>query len=248
MFRPLPYILGVAALFVVACSSTQERKAGRTVEQVYTEAMENYEGDHWEDALAQFDVIKLQFPTSQYADDAQYHIAEINRRRGEFVLAAFNFSLVRRSFPTSEWAKESTFKIAQCYEEMILPVDRDQEYTIKAIQSYTDFQSVYPTDSLAMVSAQKVRELRGRLAERYIVIAEHYLATHSKKAALVYYDLVIGEYPDTEHYEAAVVGKVRVNYELARIEDCRAAIALYRSTVPEPRMKDVVDEFERTLP
>jgi outer membrane protein assembly factor BamD len=230
------------------CASSDEVKKSRTVDDTYAAAMEAFEDEDWLEAQTQFDIIKLQFPASQYADDAQYYLAEINFKRGEFVLAAFNYSVIRRSFPTSEHARMSAFKVGSCYEELALPPDRDQEYTKKAVAAYTDFKSIYPMDSLAPVATEKIRELRSRLAERYIMIAEHYERTNSRKSSLVYYDAVIAEFPDTKYYEQALVQKLRILYGTAMIDEARNVIALYRRTVKDPQLKADVDDMERSLP
>ena len=241
----LPLLLGI---LIVGCADTETVQKKRTVDDIWLDAFEAYEDDDWGDASAKFDIIKLQYPTSQWADDAQYYLAEISYRRGEFILAAFNYNVVRRSFPTSEWAKISTFNVAVCYEELALPSDRDQEYTRKAIEAYTDFQTIYPTDSLAMVSVEKIRELRGRLAERYMIIAEHYRDNGSRRSAKVYYDLVITEYPDSEYFEEAFVEKIRILFETAQIAECKTAISEYKRTVLNPTRAEEVAEMERTLP
>lgn len=210
--------------------------------------MTAFVNDDLTEALSHFDVIKLQYPASKYADDAQYHIAEINFRRGEYVMAAYNFSVVRRSFPSSEWAKPSAFKVGTCYEELMLPPDRDQEYAKKAIQSYTEFQQLYPTDSLALLAVQRIHELRNHLAQRFIIIAEHYVKTNSKKAALIYYQGMIDEFPDSDLLEEALVGKITVQSLLGMNDECRTAIEQYRRLIKEPKRLAEVQEIERTLP
>lgn len=239
-------LLAVASLS--GCSSGETVTHKKTVEEIFTAAMQAYEDNDWTEALAQFDVIKLQYPASQYADDAQYRIAEISYRRGEYVMAAYNYSVVRRSFPTSEWAKPSSFKVGECYEELTLPPDRDQDYTRKAIQAYTEFQQLYPTDSLSLKAVEKIHTLRNALAERFLLVAEHYVKTNSRKAALLYYEGLINEYPDSDYYEDALVGKIRMEYMMTQITECRASIALYKRSVTSPKRSEEVLEMERTLP
>ncbi len=235
-------------LVLSSCSSSDAVPQRRTVEEIYTEAMAAYESNDWTEATAKFDVIKLQYPASQFADDAQYYIAEINFRRGEFVMAAYNYSVVRRSFPTSEWAKTSAFKVASCYEELMLPPDRDQEYTRKAIQAYTEFQQLYPTDSLSFQALERIRILRNRLAERYILVAEHYKKTNSRRAAITYYDGLISEYPDSDFLEEAIVEKLKLQFANTEIAECRSTIAQYRRSVKDRKRESEVDEIERNLP
>ena len=252
MPRPLISLALILATVLLSfgCAGTDQQQKRRTVDEIFAEGYEAYDDGDWNEALAKFDIIKLQYPTSKFAADAQFYIAEINYRRGEFVLAAFNYSVVRRSFPTSQRAKEATYQIAVCYEEMALPADRDQEYTKKAINAYTEFQNIYPQDSLALTALEKIRTLRDELAERYMIVAEHYEKTESRKAAIVYYDLVLDEYPDAKYYEEALVSKLRLQFAMARIEEARETIARYRRTVTDPTQSLLqdVDEMERNLP
>lgn len=245
----MPLSILIAALFIVyGCSSSDDIRKARTVDEIFDAAMEAYRDEDWLEAQTQFDIIKLQFPASQYADDAQYYLAEINFKRGEFILAAFNYSVIRRSFPGSEHARQAAFKVGACYEELALPADRDQEYTRKAVAAYTDFQAFYPLDSLAPQAVEKIHELRGRLAERYIIVAEHYERTNSRKSALIYYDAIISEYPDTKYYEQALVRKLRILYGTSMTDEARGVITLYRRTVKNSQFKAEVDEIERNLP
>lgn len=238
----------IVGLTLASCSSADTAARKRTVEEIFTEGMDAYNDSDFTEAASKFDVIKLQFPASQYADDAQYRIAEINYKRGEFVMAAYNYSVVRRSFPASEWAKPAAFKVGECYEKLMLPPDRDQDYTRKAIQAYTEFQQLYPTDSLALQAVTKIHELRNNLAERYLLIAEHYVKTNSKRAAIVYFDSLIDEFPDSDWYEDALVGKISMQYMLTMISECRATIAQYKKTVKDPKRLNEVTEMERNLP
>lgn len=248
MLNTITKILGLGAVFIlVSCSGTEESTRKRSVDEIYTEAMAAFNNEEWADALSQFDIIKLQYPASQYADDAQFRIAEINFHRGEYVMASYNYSVVRRSFPSSEWAKTSAYKVGLCYAELMLPPDRDQEYTMKAIQAFTEFQQLYPTDSLALVSVQRIHDLRNHLAERYLLVAEHYVKTESRRAALVYYDALINEYPDSDWLEDAFIGKLTIQSALGLTTDCKTTLAQYRKAIKQPKRENEVIEIERNL-
>lgn len=235
-------------MFVVgSCSSSDASSAKKSVDDIYAAGKKSFDDGNYLDAQAQFDVIKLQYPASQYADDAQYFTAEINFERGEFIMAAFNYNQVRRSYPSSEYVRESMFKAAQCYEKIALPADRDQENTRKAIQAYTDFQALFVRDSLSLEASKHIRELRDRLAERFWLIADHYLLTISRKAAMIQLDAIIDEYPDTKWLEPALVKKIELLVELQRIDEARTSIATYRRLIKQPQQQSVVDAIERGL-
>lgn len=244
--RPFLMVLMTAAV-LASCSSTDAARKSKTVDETYSEAMAAYKDDNWLEAQAKFDVIKLQYPASQYADDAQYYLAEINFQRSEYIMAAFNYNQLRRSYPSSEYVRESMYKAAVCYDKISLPADRDQENTRKAIMAYTDFQSMYMRDSLGLEATKRIRDLRDRLAERFWQAAEHYVRTYARRAALVQYDAIIDEYPDSKWLEPALVQKIDILIQLSRADEARTAIAAYRRMVKQPEQKSVVDALEKGI-
>lgn len=244
---PAVFIIGAVAL-LAGCASQQTTQQHRTVDEIYREAYTLFTNGDYVEALAEFDIIRLQYPASSHADDAQYYIGEINYERGDYVMAAYNYNVVRRSFPSSNHAKPSAFKVGLCYEELSLPADRDQEYTRKAIQAFNEFQQLYPTDSLSFSALEHIRSLRDKLAERYMLIAEHYVKTESRRAAITYYSAVTEEYPDSKYYEQALVLTIQLQSDLAKTDKCRASIAQYRNTVQNPTMEHIVNEIEKELP
>jgi outer membrane protein assembly factor BamD len=244
--RPFLFFL-LSAAVLASCSSTDAARKSKTVDEIYEEAMAAYKDDNWLEAQAKFDVIKLQYPASQYADDAQYYLAEINFQRSEYIMAAFNYNQLRRSYPSSEYVRESMYKAAVCYDRISLPADRDQENTRKAIMAYTDFQSMYMRDSLGLEATKRIRDLRDRLAERFWQAAEHYIRTYARRAALVQYDAIIDEYPDSKWLEPALVQKIDILLQLTRTDEARTAIAAYRRMVKQPEQKSVVDALEKGI-
>jgi len=223
--------LGFSLLLVFSCSTTKEREQ-QTAETVFNKALEQYKKEDWLEASQLFEVIKLQYPASQYSDDAQYYLAEINYKKEEFILAAFNYSMLRKVYPSSEYFKTSLYKNAMCYYELSPAFDRDQEYTVKAIDAFQDFQRLYPEDSLFAKSSKYIDELREKLGHRAFNTAEIYLKLLSLKSALVYLDVVIDEYPDTKYFEPAYYLKITTLVTMKKFDDANSIIDLYKKKFP----------------
>jgi outer membrane protein assembly factor BamD len=118
-------------------------------------------------------------------DDAQYYLAEVNFRRREYILAAYNYNYVRRAYPQSEYAKECMRKSALCYVELSPPFDRDQKYTREAIVALMEYREFYPSDSTFADST--IATLNHKLAERDFRAAEQYRVLYAPRSALVFY-------------------------------------------------------------
>jgi len=231
-------------VLVISCSSTDSSRP-RTAEEMYEKAMKLFEDEDWIEANQLFEVIKLQYAASQYADDAQFHIAEINFNKGEFILAAYNYNSLRRTYPTSKYYKTALFKAGLCYYKLSPPYDRDQEYTVKAVETFQDYQMLYAGDSLSQKAGEYIEELRDKLAHRAFFTAKLYLKLHSPKSAMIYFDIVIEEYPDTQYYEQAHYEKIKILAGTYRIEQLNLAIQKYKTLFPNGKYIKEVEKIEQ---
>ena len=219
-------------VFITSCGGTKTPE-NTSAEQVYAKGVELFHEEEYLEAKQYFDIIKLQYPASQYADDAQYYLSEINFKRDEYILAAFNYSMLRRVYPGSPYSKESLYKNALCYYKLSPSYDRDQEYTNKAIESFMEFQYLYPEDSLNTESANRIIELRDKLAYREYFTAELYRKMTNPKASVIYYDAVINKFSDSKYFEDAYIGKIEALYLMKRYEQVISIIRAYSTQFPK---------------
>ncbi|MCS7303435.1 MAG: outer membrane protein assembly factor BamD [Bacteroidota bacterium] len=240
------WALGLAVV-LAGCASAFD-PTGRSPREIYEHAVAAFtEGDLYE-AQRLFDIIRLQYPASEYAPDAQFYLAEISYKRQEYVVASFNYSMMRRQYPTHPRAKEALYKAALCYVQLAPPFDRDQDYTRKAITALQEFIRTYPNDSLASEAQRQIRRLRNELARREYSIAEQYRILQSPQSALIYYDAVIEDYGDTDYIEYAFVGKVEVLLELRRYDEALSVCVLYRQLFPRGSLRERIEELQQQIP
>ncbi|MGA2298137.1 MAG: outer membrane protein assembly factor BamD [FCB group bacterium] len=229
--------------FLSSCASNKQ--AGpKTAEEYFKEGMELFNKEDYLEAEHTFDLIKLQYPASQYADDAQFYLAESNYKRKEFYMAAYNYATLRRIYPRSEFVKKALFNAALCYNELSPPFDRDQDYTLKAIKAFSEFQNAYPGDSLYTEATNFITELRNKLAHRDYFTAGLYRKLYSLSSAVIYYDNVINDYPDTKFYEPAFAGKIEVLIELKKIDEAKSVIENYKKLFPNGANIDKIKSFD----
>ncbi|MFH1050292.1 MAG: outer membrane protein assembly factor BamD [bacterium] len=220
------FVLTIVSLGFYACSSSDKTEL-KSAEGIYNKAMALFNDKEYLEAKTTFDLIRLQYPASQFADDAQYYIAECHFKREEYVLSAWNYNMLRRLHPNSNYYKESLFKVCLSYYNLAPQYDLDPDYTIKTIKSMSEFQATYSTDSLALTMDTYIQELRDRLAEREYRTAELYRKLNSPASALIYFDIVINEYDDTKFFEPAYFGKIEVLVEMKKWEQAKTTIGYY---------------------
>lgn len=239
-------LMSCTALIFVSCKSARQAEP-QTAESVFEKALNCFNDKDYLEASQLFDVIKLQYPASSRADDAQFYIAEIHYRKNEFVLAGFQYGMLRRLYPQSEFYKTSTYKTALCYDELSPPYDRDQEYTLKAIQAYSEFQAMYPGDSLFPVATARIQDMRNKLAYRELTTAELYRKLTNPLAASIYFDCVIKDYSDTKSYEPAFLGRVETLIEMKKFDEAKSFIDLYNNKFPNGKLKSDIESLSKKI-
>ncbi|MBI5326099.1 MAG: outer membrane protein assembly factor BamD [Ignavibacteriae bacterium] len=241
----ISFIVSTALMFF-GCSSSKQHDV-KSAEETYNEAMELFNDEDYLESEKLFELIRLQYSASQFADDAQFYLAESNFKRKEYIYAAYNYNMLRRIYPHSEYTKKSLFQSGMCYYKLSPEYDRDQDYTVKAIQSFSEFQTVYPDDSLYSRATEYIKELREKLAHREYFTAELYRKMFSPESAVIYFDTVINDYPDTEYYEPALFGKIEILIEMKKNDEARSLIDLYKKLFPGSQNLEKLKTFEQVL-
>lgn len=243
-------LLALAMILTISCGSTKEPING-TPEEIYNFAVKAYNDEDYQTAKKYFDVIKLQYPASQWADDAQYYMSETNFKQEEYILGAFNYNLLRRVYPASPYSKISLYKAALCYEQLSPSYDRDQEYTKKAIETFQEYQYLYPEDSLYKEASEKIKDMRNKLAHRQYSTAVIYRKLGSPHSSLIYYDEVINNFDDTDYFEPALFGKIDALYEMRRYEQIKGIANLYKAKFPDGanvgRIDDIMEKVNSQI-
>jgi outer membrane protein assembly factor BamD len=239
-------VLVIVLITLASCGASKVQES-RTPEQIYQDGVKLFNDEDYLEAKTTFDLIRLQYPASQFADDAQYYLAEISYKREEFIMAAYSYNMLRRVYPGSQYSKESLYKTALSYFGLSPTYDRDQEYTKKAIESFQEFQYLYPEDSLSAESSKKIKELRSKLAHREYFTAELYKKLDSPRSSLVYYDAVINNFNDTEYYEPAMSGKIELLFFMKKYEQIQSLINAYKTTFPDNLNNQKFDEMLKKI-
>lgn len=213
-------ILLVSLAGLGACTGADEAVRIAPSEERFRLAMERFNDEDYEEARKLFEAIVLQDPASDVADDAQYYLAESYFLDGEYHLAAYAYNRMN-SFPSSPFYKLAIFKTGDSYYHGSETFDRDQRETRAAIDHFRSFANRYAGDSLAAVAQSRILELRTKLALRDYTIASQYNDLDDPAAAIVYFNKVIDEYPDTNFFGPAISGKIESLCELGRGDEAR---------------------------
>jgi len=237
------YFLAIPLIFsFYACSS----KVDTTVlnaEDHFNYAMELYNDEDYEMALAEFQSILLQYPASPINDDAQYYLGMTYYQREQYLLSAYEFSKLIRDIPTSTFVGDAQFMLADCYYALSPNYQLDQSYTSKAMEEFQAFIDYFPTDARADEAEKKISELNYKLANKVYHAARIYDKMEYYTAAITYYSKVVDTYHDTEFAPKALYYRMQIYLRKLRVEDAIKDMAYFINRYPDDLYIEEVQEL-----
>ena len=214
MRNKLLFILGFLFVFS-ACKNDRLIKRGDSIEVAYGKAMAFYEDEDYGEASRAFDTVTRVARGTEYGQDAQYYLAESYYKDGQYLLAASEYDRYISYYPQDERRPEMEFQAAMCYFKLSPRYKLDQTQTRRAIERFQLFNNRYPDSDKVQQAADRIDQLREKLAQKSYESAQFYVRTDQYKAATIYLDRTIDQYPESKWAEQALVDQVKTYIEYA---------------------------------
>ena len=187
----------IFAVSFVACSrggfKTQESPRGQ-----FDVAMELYNKNNNFKSQMAFQRLIYSFPGQTFIDTAQYYLAMSFYNMKDYPEAVTEFRRLLTSYPTSAFADDAQYQIAMSFYKQSPKYYHDQSDTYDAIDEFSVFLSRYPRSSLKEEAQARLSELFDKLAKKLYKSGELYLKLHDYEPALIYFQQVRDNYPNSE--------------------------------------------------
>ncbi len=239
-------ILIFMAAFLMNCAGTHPQPDW-TADQYFHYAKKLFDDEDYYEAADQFTVVTLRYPASSIADSAQYYLAESHFKMKEYLIAAAEFEKLINNMPHSKLVPLAEYKLALSYYKLSPRPELDQEYTRKAIRQFQLFIEENPTSPLKDDALKKIAELRNKLAEKQYKNADIYRKMHEYKAAIIYYDLVLQNYYDTDWADDAQLGKIETYLEMDDNASAKKEIEKFKEQFPNSSLLKKVEKLAQKL-
>lgn len=201
-------IITLAAFALISCRSQDLIRPGDTLEVAFEKAKSQYDQEKWSSAADAFETVVSIGRGTDLGQEAQYLLAESYYNNRRYLLAASEYERYASFYPRSERRELVDYKAAVCYYNLSPRFKLDQSYTQQAIERFRLFNSRYPNSDRVAEVSDYIDELRNKLARKQYEAAEFYMRTDRYSAAIVYHDLVIDNYPESDWAEQALVDKI----------------------------------------
>ena len=109
-----------------------------------------------------------------------------------------SFESVCQNFPTSQLVDDSAFMLGIVDSAAAVAADYDQTSTDRAIASFRNYIREFPTAEHVGDAQAHIRALRDRKAQSLYDQAYYYDYSGHAKSAIMHYELLVSEYPDTD--------------------------------------------------
>ena len=211
----------VLSFNLFSCASQKDALEATDMAETYKKAMTFLEKENYLRAEETFTFIIYNDPGGEYADDAQFYLAETYFGKQEYLLSISEYDRLIRRMKNSPYVEEAFWKKTEAYCELSPDYRLERDMTDKALRYLNDFLEIYPDSKYRPQVEARIKEMREKLAMKLLASARLYDTLHEYESALYYYDTILSDYTDTKIFAAARLGKAGAMVGLERWDEAR---------------------------
>ncbi|OQX76052.1 MAG: hypothetical protein B6D64_10620 [Bacteroidetes bacterium 4484_276] len=213
--KALFYIIFPALIITASCSQHQKLLKSQDNELKYEKSIEYYEKGDYYKAIQLFESILPIYRGTNKAEKLYYYYAYAYYHESEFIMAAYYFKRFYSNFPSSQYTEEAAYMSAYCQYLDSPRYSLDQTNTYEAIDEFQIFINKYPYGDRAKEATGYIDELRQKLQDKSYNIANLYYKMEDYRAAIVSYESLLSDYPDSGYREEILYRIIKSYYQYA---------------------------------
>lgn len=200
------------AASVLACSHTGDL-IGKTADQDFQIAMSYFKDQDWEEAQMSFERVRLKYPYSKYAAQAELRVADIKYELGKYTEAAEGYRHFVQMHPSHEDVDYASFRIGAAKwanspsRFFLLPPDYEKDLVdVRAAATALEtFLKNYPKSKHVPEAKKLLVEVRAMLAEHDWYVAEFYRKRDRWPAVAMRLEGLVRDYPGSKFEPQALL-------------------------------------------
>lgn len=196
-------VLMLLMLMPAGCSKYNRMAKSRKIADRDSAAFYFYRKRKFEAASLLFEDLLTTYRGTPRAAVITYYYARTLYDNKMYLTAANYFQQYVDQFPNGDNTEDALLYIAKSYDAMSLDHEKDQKETVRAIEQYELFTSIYPTSKLAAEATKRRGDLLERLAHKDFEAARLYYNIGQFRAAVVTSKAVLNDHPASSFREPA---------------------------------------------
>jgi len=231
--KPTSIFLCIALVFV-SCAT---RVSLTTLEPAaeFERAKSFFEQKKYDLAIQAFERILFYHASSEFVDDAQYWLGRTYLERKDYDQAIVEFDYLLRNFPKSTQLEEAYFYRAKAHLLAAPSFEKDVSDLKKAVRLFDEFLTRFPNSKFTADVRKEILSARNRLARKELENGKLYERLKEFNAALLYYDYIITNYPETESAGEAKYRSALIYEKKGQIE---TSLGLYKELLDDEMWQD----------
>ncbi len=191
------YIL-LAALLLGSCSEYNRVEKSRDVNKKLAYADSLYSHKKYTQANALYEELIKVFQGTKNSPDLLFRYAYSYYYIGDYTSSAFYFKNFSDNYPNDPRSVESDYMQAYSYYEMSPRPELDQANTTKALDAMQEFVNEHPESDKVADADRIIDACHKKLEEKLFLSAQLYYNLEQYKAAGIYFNGLLRNYPDSD--------------------------------------------------
>jgi len=212
-------ISGLILIFCAAvfssCSDYNKILKSTDYNNKYDAAIKYYEKGDYSKSLGLLEELVSVYRGTEKGQKIMYYYAYATYFSSDYILAGYHFNNFVKTFPAAEKTEECAFMYAYCYYLESPGYSLDQTDSRSAIKELQFFINKYPESQRISQCNELIGKLRIKLEQKYFKISQQYYFLDDYKAAVVSFENVLKEFPDTQYREEIMFMIIKSNYIFA---------------------------------
>ena len=233
----LPLLLGGCGLFagkpkIEAAKPAEVAQTLPPAGTLYNQGVADLRDGDDKAASTAFDQVEVNYPYSTWSSHAELLHGYAEYKRQDFTVAIGALDRFIELHPASADIAYAYYLRALCYYEQIEGVQRDQTFTLQAIQALQDVVTRFPDSAYARDARVKLRLAQNRLAGHDMAIGRFYENQQLYAAAIGRFQSVVEDYQTTTYVPEALERLVECNLDLGLVPEARRAAGVLGYNYP----------------
>ena len=206
-----------SSLFFAACGGALPYP-GLTADEVYALGLQAREQEDWEDAAEAFEYV-LFSPGFSSGAQARLLLAEVQYSNELYIESRSEYQRVIDRWPADTVAVRAALGVCRSLASLSPITQRDQGFTRQAGLSCRQVAGDFAGTLMGLEAGRLADEMMLKLAEQDYDTGRHYLRRGLLDSALLYFETVASEYPDTEWAPWALYRMIEVFGRIGYLRD-----------------------------
>ena len=228
-----PALTAVLWLGVLAGCASGPRYQEMSPAALHALGQAEFDRGDYDAATRALDRLILTHPEYEQLAEGRFLLARTYFEDEQYLLAADEFLRFLERHSGHPLGPDAALNVCRSYVELSPIPARDQTYTRQAFGVCRDVAAQYRTSAVAQEAEAFAEEMRSKLAEKDYENADHWYRRGAYDSAIVYWEMVVESFSDTEWAPLALLGIACAWQEIGYEDDAEEARQRLLASYPE---------------